>query len=166
MFTIFTEDNVLVKRVKVEANIILASIYSDTQEHLQQYNKFVSLIKYAANIEYNYSDHRKLADRFSTLIDLILGKPLSPLTFEDNEFYVDDIDNGEGKTVLFNKRYEYIRKDVNIDNSDIFTIMNFNAYSLVVKKFYSNKGQSQINIPLSSKMDLPLTSGTSNQSIL
>jgi len=147
MFVIFDEDNVLVKRLKVEANIILASTKDNDPQLDYTFDKFSKLIHIAANIDYHYHNHKEIANDFNTLLNIIIGKPLTSLTFDKDEFYVDDVDNGEGKSVLFNKRYEHIRKDIDI-NTGISNIINLNAYTPIAKKFYIDITKLEVNIPL------------------
>jgi len=114
MYDTLDNENELATRIAREANIKLASLDQTSEEGLKVLNNFNTLLRIAEIINFNYFNHKEIAANINDLYTLILGKPLSPLTFDDNEFYLDDSDviDGDKFEVYFNKRYDQIRKEV------------------------------------------------------
>lgn len=144
-YTVNSEDEDILRQVKQEANIKLASVFKQYGKDSNEYDmckiNMHNIVETASCIGSNC----KTLDQFETLfvnLNKIKGcGVLSPLTLKDDEFeYVD-------KTVQVNKRFPHIYKvpsgRIGIE-SPMFSIVNHRAYYLTVKNYYNHNTNKQM----------------------
>lgn len=127
-FIINNNDKELSKKLKREANIILASLNPNSNEYKLEFNKFENTLKVIDCI-----NDKNIDDIINIITKLKNTNILSPLTLKSSEFSTD-LQYGCYRNIRYPHIYNY-------GNGAIY---NANAYKLYVKNAYDDVNKSQI----------------------
>lgn len=140
MYTIYISDGTLTKKVKEEANIILASSDIDNIEK-DRLNRLIILVNRIDNLNggIDFDNSSLLQD----LINFDKTRLLSSLTLSDDEFEYNDED--EIYKNYINKRYPYITKHKYYLGTIESNYINHKAFIISPKNTYNHNEKKQIN---------------------